>query len=70
MIGYSAVSKYEDLTIDQNELLEGYWFSRSELSTSLRAGRVSIPPTSSIAGRMIRHWIGTQSDKSSLANRF
>ena len=70
MIGYSAVSKYEDLTIDQNELLEGYWFSRSELSDSLRAGRVSIPPISSIAGRMIRHWIGTQSDKSSLANRF
>ena len=70
MIGYSAVSEYEDLTIDQTELLEGYWFSRSELSASLRAGRVSIPPISSIAGRMIRHWLGTQSDKSQLANRF
>ncbi|MBK32751.1 MAG: NAD(+) diphosphatase [Chloroflexi bacterium] len=64
MIGYSAVSEYEDLTIDQNELVEGYWFSRSELSVSLRAGRMSIPPISSIAGRMIRHWLGSQSDES------
>ena len=60
MIGYSAVSEYKDLTIDQTELLEGYWFSRSELIESLKLGTVSIPPTSSIAGRMIRGWLGTQ----------
>ncbi len=58
MIGYSAVAEYKDLTIDQTELLEGYWFSRSELNESLITGRVSIPPVSSIAGRMIRDWLG------------
>jgi len=64
MIGYSAVSKYKDLIIDRTELLEGYWFSYSELAESLRTGRLSIPPVSSIAGRMIREWIGIHLDES------
>jgi NAD+ diphosphatase len=54
MLGFSAVARSSEIRVDPDEITEAAWFTRAELRAP--EGFV-IPPSFSIAGRMIRDWI-------------
>lgn len=69
MIAFSAVTDTpEDARPDGEEITEVMWFSRSELKAAAEDGSLLLPPTVSVARRMIEGWLGeTELDSSKLA---
>lgn len=59
MIAFSAVTDSpEDARPDGEEITELKWFSRAELKAEAEAGTLLLPPTVSVARRMIEGWLG------------
>jgi NAD+ diphosphatase len=59
MIAFSAVTDSPgDARPDGEEITEVKWFSRSELKAAAEDGSLLLPPTVSVARRMIEGWLG------------
>ena len=56
MIGYSAVAESPTLRIDHEELQEARWYSRDELTSHLKAGKIEMPSMTSVAYHLIARW--------------
>jgi NAD+ diphosphatase len=69
MIAFEAVTDApEDARPDGEEITEVKWFSREELKAAAEDGSLLLPPTVSVARRMIESWLGaTKLDKDKLA---
>ena len=69
MIAFEAVTDAPaDARPDGEEITEVKWFSREELKAAAEDGSLLLPPTVSVARRMIEGWLGaTELDKSKLA---
>lgn len=58
MFGYHAWATDTTITVDGAEIAEARWFTRDELAAACADGSVSLPPTVSIARRLIERWYG------------
>ena len=59
MLGFRAVASVaQEVTIDDEEIGEARWFTRSELRAAIEARELGRAPTSSIARRLIEFWYG------------
>jgi len=63
MLAYYAVAapgqtSQDDVTVDGEEIIEARWFSRSQLRQATEAGAVLVPPSLSVARRLIEGWMG------------
>ena len=64
MIAFSAiVDDPSTAKADGVEITEVRWFSRDELKTSVADGSLLLPPTISVARKMIAMWFGPGADK-------
>jgi NAD+ diphosphatase len=64
MIAFSAiVDDPSTAKADGVEITEVRWFSREELKTSVADGSLLLPPTISVARKMIAMWFGPGADK-------
>ena len=61
MLGFTATAERVEPTVDGEELEEARWFGGKELRSELRSGRVRLPPTVSIARRLIEDWLSVTS---------
>jgi NAD+ diphosphatase len=57
MLGFRVEAEGE-LRVDAEELIEARWFTRDELVAGVASGETPVSQTVSIAGRMIRGWMG------------
>jgi NAD+ diphosphatase len=53
MLGFIAEATSENIVLNDGELEDARWFSRSEL----KSGEVGLPFRISIARRLVDHWI-------------
>ena len=69
MIAFEAIAESpESARPDGEEITEVKWFSRAELKEAAENGSLLLPPTVSVARRMIEGWLGeTSLDSSRLA---
>lgn len=59
MIAFEAVTDYPDVAKgDGEEITEVKWFSRAELKSAAADGSLLLPPTISVARKMIEGWLG------------
>jgi NAD+ diphosphatase len=59
MLGFRSVAPGDqEIRVDEDEIAEAHWFTRSELRAAIDRGELSIAPTSSIARRLIEYWYG------------
>jgi NAD+ diphosphatase len=60
MLGFTARARDDDAVpvADGVELAEASWFTRDELREQAADGAILLPPTVSIARRLIEHWLG------------
>ena len=59
MIAFEAITdKPEEARPDGEEITEVKWFSRAELKAATQAGTLLLPPSVSVARRMIEGWLG------------
>jgi NAD+ diphosphatase len=64
MIAFSAVAEDPSTAkADGVEITEVRWFTREELKTSVADGSLLLPPTISVARKMIAMWFGPGADK-------
>ena len=60
MIGCHAQAETADLTIDTTELADARWFTREEVTASMRGeGPFDTPPAQAIAHHLLNWWIDT-----------
>lgn len=57
MIGFIAQAKKTKLVLDSDEILDGRWFSRSELETASKLGSPVLPRTGSLAHQLLNSWL-------------
>jgi NAD+ diphosphatase len=61
MLGYEAkAAGGQQIQVDEEEIGEARWFSRTELRAAIEAGEIGLAPTSSIARRLIEYWYGAE----------
>ncbi len=61
MLGYHAWTDAPDaMVVDGVEIAEARWFTRSELETACGTGEVRLPPSISIARRLVERWYGSE----------
>jgi NAD+ diphosphatase len=59
MLGFRSVAPGgQQIRVDEEEIVEARWFTRTELRAAIDAGELAIAPTSSIARRLIEYWYG------------
>jgi NAD+ diphosphatase len=58
MLGFRARALGTDLEVDGEELASARWWTREELALDIATGEVKLPPTVSIARRLIEDWYG------------
>jgi len=58
MLGYHAIARTTEITVDGEEISEAAWFSREELGAACLSGDVRVPPAISIARKLIERWFG------------
>ena len=64
MIAFEAIThRPEEARPDGTEITEVRWFTRDELKTSVADGSLLLPPTISVARKMIAMWFGPGADK-------
>jgi NAD+ diphosphatase len=49
-----------EIKVDSEEIAEAHWYSREELTASIAAGQIKLPPPVSIAHRIIESWYGAE----------
>jgi NAD+ diphosphatase len=61
MLGFWArADGLQSIRVDEEEIVEAYWFSRDELRASMAADEIRLPPPVSIAYRIIESWYGDE----------
>jgi NAD+ diphosphatase len=61
MLGFQATAKGgQTIAVDEDEIGEARWFSRTELRAAIHSGEVAMAPSSSIARRLIEFWYGEE----------
>ncbi|GIH91373.1 hypothetical protein Psi01_20030 [Planobispora siamensis] len=60
MLGFFARAVSTELSLDPDEIAEARWFSRAELLAALESGELRLPPSVSIARRLIETWYGAE----------
>jgi NAD+ diphosphatase len=59
MIAFEAVTDNpDDAKGDGEEITDVKWFSREELKAAAKDGSLLLPPTISVARKMIEGWLG------------
>src|SRR5699024_49666 len=59
MLGYRAWAPHGDqLTLQEEEIVEARWFSREELAAELAAGQIELPGPASMGRALIDDWFG------------
>lgn len=58
MLGFVAHAATTAITVDEVEISAARWFTRDALASAVSAGDVLLPPSVSIARRLIEHWYG------------
>ena len=48
----------QQIAVDHEELAEAHWFSRDELLAAIKSGDIALPPSVSIARRILEAWFG------------
>ena len=57
MIGFVAQVRKTELVLDSDEILEGRWFSRSELEAANKSGSQMLPRQGSLARQLLDYWL-------------
>jgi NAD+ diphosphatase len=57
MIGFSAVTDDDTITLHDNELEEARWFTRAEIHAGVAAGTLRLSPTLSISRHLLDIWL-------------
>lgn len=60
MLGYHAWAVSTEVQVDDDEIAEARWFTRDELASACASGEVRLPPTVSIARRLVERWYGSE----------
>jgi NAD+ diphosphatase len=60
MLGYHAWAASTEINVDDDEIAEARWFSRDELAAACATGEIRLPPSVSIARRLIERWYGRE----------
>ncbi len=61
MLGFRARATGSlEITVDSEEIAEAHWFSRDGLRASIASGEIRLPPSVSIAHRIIESWYGSE----------
>jgi NAD+ diphosphatase len=60
MLGYHAWTDEPEVSVDGEEIVEARWFTRDELAAACEAGEVRLPPSVSIARRLVERWYGAE----------
>ena len=61
MLGYHAwTAAPEEMKVDGDEIAEARWFTRAELAAACNSGEVRLPPSISIARRLVERWYGSE----------
>jgi NAD+ diphosphatase len=59
MLGFRAQAVgRQDITVDEHEIAEAHWYTRSGLTAAIESGELRLPPPVSIAHRIIESWYG------------
>ena len=59
MLGFRAQADgYQEIHVDDDEIAEAHWYSRSELAAVVASGELRLPPPVSIAHHIIESWYG------------
>lgn len=58
MLGFTAVSDGEELSLTDGEIAEAEWYSRDELRAAVADGSLGLPGPLSIARRLVEGWFG------------
>jgi NAD+ diphosphatase len=58
MLGFAAHALSTEISLRDGEISEARWFTRAGLRDAVRRSEVLLPPTISIARRLIEHWYG------------
>jgi NAD+ diphosphatase len=58
MLGFRATAETTEITVDGAELAQARWWTREELALDLATGELLLPPSVSIARRLIEDWYG------------
>ncbi len=58
MLGYHAKAIDPTINVDGSEIVEAMWISRAELLAACEKGEVRLPPSISIARKLIERWYG------------
>ena len=57
MIGFIATARKTELELDSDEILDGRWFSRSELEVASQAKSQMLPRPGSLARQLLDQWL-------------
>jgi NAD+ diphosphatase len=58
MVGFRASAVSTEITVDSTELARARWWTREELALDVATGDLVLPPSVSIARRLIEDWFG------------
>ncbi len=59
MLGFHAKATDPTINVDGSEIVEAMWISRDELRAACEKGDVRLPPSISIARKLIERWYGS-----------
>jgi NAD+ diphosphatase len=61
MLGFRAEAPgRQEITVDDDEIAEAHWYSRTELAAAIADGTLRLPPPVSIAHQIIQSWYGQE----------
>jgi NAD+ diphosphatase len=58
MLAFYAQASDPTIRVDEVELADARWWSREELAADLAAGRLVLPPSVSVARKLVEGWYG------------
>ena len=58
MLGFTAVTDTEELSLTDGEIAEAEWYSRDDLRAAVADGSLGLPGPLSIARRLVEGWYG------------
>ena len=60
MLGFTARAASTGVRVDEVEISDARWFTRAELAGAVASGEVLLPPSTSIALRLVEDWYGEE----------
>ncbi|MDO5676670.1 MAG: NAD(+) diphosphatase [Propionibacteriaceae bacterium] len=60
MLGFEARATDGGITVDGDEIVEGVYYTRSDLVAAVNSGDVILPPGASIARSLIQRWLSSR----------